>query len=299
MRQRASRAHDTIFFRTMAPTAPQSHFVVRDAVKLHHLDWGNQGRHPIVLVHGSRLHAHVWNHFSRRFRDRYHIIALDQRGHGESGWGAPDGYQMENFYEDLRAVVDARGLSRFTLIGHSLGGRVSMLYASRHPQMLERLVLVDITPGRPPVAPGTVDPDDTRTAPGQFDTREAAFAHLKRLMPRAPATLVEESVEHGLRLTNEGRYTWKYDPAFLKGARSRSASVDLWSAVKTIPMPTLLQYGSLSNVVSSELAARMADTMPRCTVERIESAGHGLFTDQPEAFAESVERFLATAPALS
>src|SRR6185436_8408764 len=148
MRQRASRAHDTIFFRTMAPTAPQRHFVVRDAVKLHHLDWGNQGRHPIVLVHGSRLHAHVWNHFSRRFRARYHIIALDQRGHGESGWGAPDGYQRENFYEDLRAVVDARGLSRFTLIGHSLGGRVSMLYASRHPQMLERLVLVDITPGR-------------------------------------------------------------------------------------------------------------------------------------------------------
>ncbi len=56
---------------------------------------------------------------------------------------------MENFYQDLRAVVEARGLSRFTLIGHSLGGRVSMLYAHRHPELLERLVLVDITPGRP------------------------------------------------------------------------------------------------------------------------------------------------------
>ena len=69
--------------------------------------------------------------------------------------------------------------------------------------------------------------------------------------------------------------------------------MDLWSAVKSIPTPTLLQYGSHSNVVSRELAARMAETMPRCTVERIEGAGHGLFTDQPEAFAESVERFLA------
>ncbi len=113
-------------------STPQSHFIVRDAVKLHHLDWGNHGRHPIVLVHGSRLHAHVWNHFSRRFSDRYHVIALDQRGHGESQWGAPDGYQMEEFYRDLCAVVEARKLSRFTLIGHSLGGRVSMLYASRH-----------------------------------------------------------------------------------------------------------------------------------------------------------------------
>jgi esterase len=202
---------------------------------------------------------------------------------------------MENFYQDLRAVVEARGLSRFTLIGHSLGGRVSMLYAHRHPELLERLVLVDITPGRPAaVAPGEVS-DDDRTWPGEFDSAEAALAHLKRLMPRAPASLVEESVRHGLRRTDAGRYTWKYDPAFLSGRRSRTTAVDLWSVVKSIPTPTLLQYGSHSNVVSRELAARMADTMPRCTVARIEGAGHGLFTDQPEAFAESVERFLAVA----
>jgi esterase len=279
----------------MTSTSPQSRYIVRDDIKLHHLDWGNHGRHPIVLVHGSRLHAHVWNHFSRRLSDRYHIIALDQRGHGDSEWGAPDGYQMENFYQDLRAVVEARGLSRFTLIGHSLGGRVSMLYAHRHPELLERLVLVDITPGRSAaVAPGEVS-DDERTWPGEFDSAEAALAHLKRLMPRAPASLVEESVRHGLRRTGAGRYTWKYDPAFLSGRRSRTTAVDLWSVVKSIPTPTLLQYGSHSNVVSRELAARMADTMPRCTVARIEGAGHGLFTDQPEAFAESVERFLAVA----
>ena len=277
----------------MIPSTAQSHFIVRDGIKLHHLDWGNHGRHPLVLVHGSRLHAHVWNHFSRGFSDRYHIIALDQRGHGESGWAGPDGYRMEDFYQDLRAVVEARKLPRFTLIGHSLGGRVSMLYAHRHPETLERLVLVDITPGRPPVPAGSVDPDDARTAPGEFDSIESALDHLKRLMPRAPAALIEESVRQGMRRTDGGRYTWKYDAAFLAGARSRSAGLDLWSMVKSIPTPTLLQYGSVSNVVTSELAARMGETMPRCTVERIENAGHGLFTDQPEAFAQSVERFLA------
>lgn len=273
----------------------QSRYVDREGVKLHHLDWGNHGKHPIVLVHGSRLHAHVWNHFARRFSDRYHIIALDQRGHGESAWGPPDGYQMENFYQDLRAVVEARGLSRFTLIGHSLGGRVSMVYAHRHPETLERLVLVDITPGRPTTAAAAAEEasEDARTAPGQFDSVEVALAHLKRLMPRAPAALVEESVRQGMRRTEEGRYTWKYDPAFLSGRRSRSNAIDLWSAIKTIPTPTLLQYGAESNVVSRELAERMGETMQRCTVERVEGAGHGLFTDQPEVFASSVERFLA------
>ena len=145
--------------------------------------------------------------------------------------------------------------------------------------------------------PGSTDPDDARTAPGEFDTREAALAHLKRLMPRAPAALVEESVRHGLRETGDGRYTWKYDPAFLRGAQVEIDRTGFVGAVKSIPTPTLLQYGSHSNVVSPELAARMGETMPRCTVERIENAGHGLFTDQPEAFAESVERFLAAAPA--
>ena len=277
----------------MTSTSAQSRFIDRDDLKLHHLDWGNHGKHPIVLVHGSRLHAHVWNDFSRRFSDRYNVIALDQRGHGDSAWGPQDGYQMENFYQDLRAVVEARELSRFTLIGHSLGGRVSMLFAHRHPELLERLVLVDITPGRPAVVARGEVSDEDRTAPGEFDSSEDALVHLKRLMPRAPAPLVEESVRHGLRRTDDGRYTWKYDPAFLSGRRSRANAVDLWSAVASIPTPTLLQYGSESNVVSRELAARMGETMPRCTVERIEGAGHGLFTDQPEAFAESVERFFA------
>src|SRR5215216_6593572 len=102
----------------MTSSSAESRFIVRDGIELHHLDWGNHGLHPVVLVHGSRLHAHVWNHFSRRLRHRYHVIALDQRGHGDSAWGPHDGYHMENFYEDLRAVVQARKLSRFTLIGH-------------------------------------------------------------------------------------------------------------------------------------------------------------------------------------
>jgi len=277
------------------PHHAHSHFVVRDGLKLHHLDWGNHGRHPVVLVHGSRLHAHVWNHFSRRFKDRYHVIALDQRGHGDSAWGNGDSYEVEDFYQDLRTVVQARGLSRFTLIGHSLGGRVSMLYAQRHPETLERLVLVDITAGRPATPPGA---DLSRIAetpsPRNFDSPETAAAYLAKLMVLAPLHMVEESAHHGVRKTDSGEYTWKYDPVLAHRRGRASAALDFWNVVRAIPTPTLLQYGSHSNVVSPELAAQMAATMPRCTVERIERAGHALFTDQPEAFAASVERFLNT-----
>ncbi len=275
----------------MTSVSAKSPTLIRDEVKLHQLDWGNEGQHPIVLVHGSRLHAHVWNDFSSRFKDRFHIVAVDQRGHGDSGWCTRGRYDLEDFYEDLRAVIAARGLTRFTLIGHSLGGRVSMLYAARHHAQLERLVLVDITPGRPFAATPGADLSRITETPGprDFESEAEAIAYLGKLLSRAPAHVIEDSVRFGMRQTASGRYTWKYDPALLQRA---PATIDLWSMVQSIPTPTLLQYGSHSKVVSAELAEKLGQTMPQCTIERIEKAGHALFTDQPDAFAASVGRFL-------
>ena len=270
--------------------APRSHFVGRDGLMLHHLDWGNEGRGPIVLVHGSRLHAHVWNDFGRRFRDRHHVIAVDQRGHGESGWAPEEKYQLEELYRDLRAVIEARNLERYTLIGHSLGGRVSMLYAHRHQAEIERLVLVDITPGRP-AAPDARERSGG-AQPRDFKTEDDAIEYLGRAMSRAPRHLVEDSVRHGMRRNDAGRYVWKYDPVLFTRRVALPAGMDLWNLMSAVATPTLLQYGSHSDVVNTELAERLRGTMPSCAVERIEDAGHGLFTDQPDAFAESVGRFM-------
>jgi pimeloyl-ACP methyl ester carboxylesterase len=270
--------------------APRSHFVDHAGLKLHHLEWGREGRHAIVLVHGSRLHAHVWNDFARRFADRYHIIAIDQRGHGESAWGGGDEYHLEDLYRDLRAHVEARKLSRYTLVGHSLGGRVSLMYAHRHASELERLVLVDITPGRRPRAAAV--PRSEGKQPRAFESEEAAVAYLGRAMARAPKHLVEESVRHGVRQNDAGLYVWKYDPVHFARRVTPPVGLDLWQLAGEIGTPTLLQYGSESDVVDAELASRLQQTMPCCTVERIEGAGHGLFTDRPDAFAESLKRFL-------
>lgn len=271
-----------------------SRYIERAGVRLHHLDWGNEGRHPVVMVHGSRLHAHVWNDFGRRFRDRYHIVAVDQRGHGDSGWCQNRDYQLEDFYEDLKAVIAARKLKRFTLVGHSLGGRVSLMFAARHPELLDRLVLVDITAGRPEnITPTT---DLSRVAetppPRDFESHEDAIEYLGKLLSRAPKHMIEESVRQGMREVAPGRYTWKYDPALAQSRRATPPGVNLWDMARSIPVPTLLQYGGVSKVVTPELAEKMKATMPSCRVDRIENAGHALFTDQPDAFAESMKHFL-------
>jgi esterase len=275
----------------METGAPRSRFVEHDGLKLHHLEWGDAGRYPLVLVHGSRLHAHVWGDFGRRYADRHHIIAVDQRGHGESAWTTEPEYRLEELYRDLRAHVQAHKLSRYTLIGHSLGGRVSLLYAHRHQDELDGLVLVDITPARRNQV--SAAPQAEGRGPREFDSEEAAIAYLARVMPRAPEHLVAESVRSGMRRNDSGRYVWKYDPRH--GARRVAvpAGIDMWQVASEIRTRTLLQYGSESDVVNLELATRLQQTMPSCTVERIDGAGHGLFTDQPDAFAQSVERFLS------
>ena len=275
---------------------PESQYVEHAGLRLHHLDWGRSDRPALVLVHGIRLHAHVWGHFARAFRDRYHILALDQRGHGESAW-APDGhYHLHDYYEDLRAVVEARGLKRFVLIGHSLGARVSMLYSHLHPDAVERLVLVDMGAALPA---STTTMDFSRVTetppPKDFTSHEEAIAYLGGILKLAPKEMIEESVHQGLRRNPDGRYTWKYDPRLGGRPQPRPGTRewDLWEVVKTIRRPTLLLRGELSRVVSSEIAQRMGAEMPDCRVEQIDRAGHALFTDQPEAFATSVGRFLS------
>lgn len=283
-------------FAPIDPAKPDSRVVEHDGVRLHHLDWGNAHLPALVLVHGIRLHAHVWNHFARTFRDRYHILSVDQRGHGDSGWSRDGHYHLHDYYEDLKAVLDARDIDRLTLIGHSLGARVSMLYAHLHPETVQRLVLVDMGAGLPVSAGASDFSRVTETPPPRdFGSPEEAAVYLSAILKLAPKEMIEESAVHGLRQKPDGRYTWKYDPALGGRPQPRPGARewDLWEVVKTIRSPTLLLHGELSRVVTPDIAQRMGELMPDCRVERIDRAGHALFTDQPEAFAASVAKFLA------
>ena len=281
---------------TAAGPAPQSHWVTANGLRLHHLDWGGTHLPPLVLVHGIRLHAWVWGHFCRANQQRYHMLSVDQRGHGDSAWAPPGHYHLHDYYEDLRAVLEARNLGPVILIGHSLGARVAMLYTHLHPESVERLVLVDMGAGLPAAAANVDFSRVTETAPPRdFASQEEAIAYLGGILRLAPQDLIVESVRHGMRQQQDGRWTWKYDPS-LGGRPQPRAGVrewDLWEVVKSISRPTLLLHGQLSKVVTPDIAARMGREMPDCRVERVDNAGHALFTDQPEAFAASVARFLA------
>ena len=127
-------------------TAPRDHSKVVGGLTFHYVTWGPESAPPLVLLHGLTSHARSWDALGRELSASRRVIALDQRGHGDSD-RAPDGdYRVATMAGDVAGFVDAIGLERFELLGLSMGGRVGIAYAGGHVARIERLCIVDIGP---------------------------------------------------------------------------------------------------------------------------------------------------------
>ena len=120
-----------------------SHFIEANGVKLHYLDYGSTERRPILCVHGGAAHAHWFDFVAPGFTPDHHVFSLDLRGHGDSAWADPQTYSFATYAADINAIVEQLNLRDFVLIGHSMGGMVSLLYAATYPGRVGQLVIVD------------------------------------------------------------------------------------------------------------------------------------------------------------
>src|SRR4029077_19066887 len=124
-----------------------------NGITLHYLDWGPADAPPVVLLHGITGHARVWDHLASRLVPGRRVLALDQRGHGDSDPAPDDDYGVGTMADDLPPCATRVRLPRFALVGHSMGGRIAIRYAGEHAARLERLVIIDIGPDIPPGGP--------------------------------------------------------------------------------------------------------------------------------------------------
>ena len=118
-------------------------------LRLHFLESGQAGAPALCFLHGGAAHAHWFDRVTPAFTERFHVIALDQRGHGASEWAEPPAYGTEDFTGDLLALMDQLGLARMTVIGHSMGGHNAMTFSAWHPERVSALVIVDSRPAIP------------------------------------------------------------------------------------------------------------------------------------------------------
>ena len=263
-------------------------------LRFHYRDWASTRTDAPVLIalHGYTGHARSWDHLAAGMCDRYRVLALDQRGHGETAWAAEDEYGTDYMVGDLEAFIRALKLERFSLLGLSMGGIVSFAYAGLKPSTLERLVIVDIAPelasaGLQRIYDG-VKEDDV------FSSREAAFEQARAANSVPPEAHHRHRVEHSLMRTEDGNWTFRFDRALRDPnvPRNRMTSEEGWRRVAAIDVPTLLVRGADSDLLDPGIAERMAGAISQGELVEIPDAGHSVPLDAPDAFLSAVRAFL-------
>jgi pimeloyl-ACP methyl ester carboxylesterase len=242
-------------------------------------------------LHGFTGHARSWDHFAEAMTDRYRVLALDQRGHGETGWVAADPYGVDNMADDLKSFVRALRLQGFTLLGLSMGGLVAIEYASHRPKPLAACVVVDIGPEI--AQSGFVRIQAAVQAADVFASREDAFAVARADNSRPPEVLHRQRSDAGLMRTEDGRWTYRYDRALRSPRNLRLRDPETgWRSCANIDVPTQIVRGELSDILSPEIAERIVRTIPDARLAIVADAGHGVPFDAPEGFLAAVRQFL-------
>jgi pimeloyl-ACP methyl ester carboxylesterase len=275
-----------------APAAPPpaDRFVTLNGLRLHYLDWGNDARPPMVLVHGIGRVAHTFDHLVPAFRSEYHVLAIDMRGHGDSAWDPGANYLVEDHVKDFEAFVGALGLKRLTLWGNSTGGRVVQVYAGLHPDNVRALIVEDVGPERPKNISDNFARSVQRDAAG-WASMDDLVAQLTRENQGIPEAQLRVYARYASKRDANGRLVWKRDPQLAKGF----VETELWQYVRRITSPALYVLGGRSTIVPPETQEELRNTIPGVRITTMAGLGHYPSQEQPAAFERIVKEFLARA----
>jgi len=267
-----------------------------DGLRLHALDWGRAGRPPVLFLHGGGQTARTWDLACLSLRDRFHCLALDQRGHGDSEWSYGFDYEPESHACDFAGFLDARGIERVAIVGMSMGCLNGLHFAASCPDRVSSFVAVDAGPWVR-IEGGQSIVDFVSAADGG-ESLDDLLERALQFNPRRDRRLLAVSLRHNLRALPDGRLTWKTDrrrPIDLAVMKRRLEQ--LQQRVAEIHCPTLILRGSESEVFLDEHASRFADALARARWVRVDGAGHTIQGDAPGALVREIRDFLTTQPA--
>lgn len=275
------------------PASPTSRFVQANGLKFHYLDWGNPDGPPLVLLHGVGQTCHTWDLFAAAMAPHFHVMAFDQRGHGDSDWAPDRDYARAAMVKDVAEFTKAAWLDSFFLIGMSMGGMNSMMFTSQNLARVRSLVVVDIGPRVE--RKGSSHIRDFMSNNREFNDLDEAAAVIHKFNPRRPLEAIRKyTCVYNLKQLPSGKWTWKYDSYFASAQRLGDPQVmhdQLAAAARLITCPTLLVRGAQSDVFSLEGAKEFQQLIPGSAFELVEGAGHSVMGDNPAGFEAAVRGF--------
>ena len=270
-------------------------FVKVGDLNLHYLEWGDAGTPPVVMIHGLTGNAHAFDNLAPHFVPRYHVISVDVRGRGDSDWAADGDYSNDAYVADLEGLRQALGFERFSLVGTSMGGRISLTYAGTYSERVERTILNDIGPEIDPRG-GNRIATSTRDAVATFETMDEVIAwHQEQRVGFSALSDAQQQITAGyaVKARPDGGYAWKMDPAVRTDPRRPDPEVS-WNLARRISGPVLLVRGGDSDLLSTEIAQRMVADMQDCRMVEVPGVGHAPTLMEPEAFGPVLKFFTLT-----
>jgi pimeloyl-ACP methyl ester carboxylesterase len=272
--------------------ASTSHFVEANGVKLHYLDYGTAGKRPMLCIHGGAAHAHWFDFVAPGLTPNHHVFAMDLRGHGDSAWADPHTYSWQTFSDDVNALVERLDLRDYVLIGHSMGGMVSLVHAATHPGRIGRLVIVD-TIMLMPMERVTKMRDFGAKPARSYATQEELIARYRLeggAAQMAAPEVVRRMAMHSGRQDADGRWQHKADRGVYANFK-QIAGVPLWEKVK---VPALVIRGERSKRYTPALLAEVRAQAPQVQMAEVPASDHHITLDNPQGFVDVVQKFLRT-----
>lgn len=284
-----------------ATNNPTSHSYFSQRLRLHFLDWGNEASKAMLLVHGIQDHCRSWDWVAQAFRDQYHILAPDLRGHGDSEWSKAGTYSRLEYVYDIAQLIRQQELNPLTIISHSLGGTIASMFAGVYPEKVKKLVIVEgigFYPSRDSGDPSLrlkewIEANYSLASriPKRYGTQEEAYQRMQEANPHLSPNQARHLAQNGSNRNEDGTYTWKFDNYTRARTPYDVPEGDIRKLWQRINCPVLIvnskqgypnrigQNGTLNEFSNVRLV-------------EIDGAGHWTHHDQLQQFVDVAEEFL-------
>jgi len=253
------------------------------------IDYGGEGGVPVLLMHGAAAHSRWWDFTAPALAGSYHVVALDRRGHGDSQCAEIGHYEIEDYMNDMHAVIGNWGMGKPFVVGHSGGGLPSILYAARYPQNVRGLALLETRPVYDEEMQARMRSREERP-PRTFASLEEARRSFRLTPPTAgaPPEMVEHLSLHSFRQLPDGKWINKLDRR--TGRRLHGFNGIQW--IRNVPCPVLVVRAGQSTMTQPEALARLVAAAQNGYLVEIPKADHQLILDSVPEVIGIVREFL-------
>ena len=274
-------------------------------VSIHYLDWGPPagrpaaGAPPLILIHATGFLAALWSPIAEQLSSKFRVVAMDQRGHGDSAKPA-DGYTFDLLADDTQRLIDKLDLERPFAVGHSSGGTTIVVHAEKYPGVIQRSVLIEpILPRSDWYEVQNMNPnllaEGARKRRAVRPSRQEMFEAFQSrpMFERWREDMLHMYVDEGTADRDDGQVELKCPPEVEAQFFEAVTEVDAWPSLAKFTMPTLVLWGAGSHLITRGLADQVDEALPNAETMLVDGTTHFLPQERPDEVARLIEQFLS------